>query len=131
MHLKDYKHKLMSNPEFKKEYDKIDLAFEISKMIIELRIKKGVTQKRLAELLGTKQPSIARVENGTLLPSITFLDNIAKALGTYLLPPRFACMVNSIDVSSADSGSYLLQTASGDVLSNSTVDVPYMEVVYA
>lgn len=123
MNLKEYKNKLMQDPKFKKEYEKVDLAFEISKMIIELRIKKGITQKKLAELLGTKQPSIARAENGVMLPSLSFLDSIAKALGTYLLPPRFACMVSAIDITNADSGNYVQQETYVHIFNKNTKDV--------
>jgi transcriptional regulator with XRE-family HTH domain len=31
-------------------------------------------------MVGTRQPSIARLENGTSVPSLSFLDRIAKAL---------------------------------------------------
>lgn len=90
MNYKDFKKKLLRDPEFKKEYLKKDLRLEIAKMMIEARIVKGVTQEKLASLVKTKQPSIARIEKGNYLPSLNFLERIAKALGTYLIPPRFA-----------------------------------------
>jgi transcriptional regulator with XRE-family HTH domain len=31
-------------------------------------------------MVGTRQPSIARLENSTSVPSLSFLDRIAKAL---------------------------------------------------
>jgi transcriptional regulator with XRE-family HTH domain len=31
-------------------------------------------------MVGTHQPSIARLENGSSIPSLSFLDRIAKAL---------------------------------------------------
>ncbi|MFC1622789.1 helix-turn-helix domain-containing protein [Patescibacteria group bacterium] len=68
---------------------KYDLAFEISEMLIESRIKKGINQEKLAKLIKTKQPSIARAENGKSLPSLSFLEKIANALGTHLIV-RFA-----------------------------------------
>jgi DNA-binding XRE family transcriptional regulator len=48
--------------------------------IARLRIQRGLTQAQLAEMVGTRQPSIARLENGTSVPSLSFLDRIAKAL---------------------------------------------------
>lgn len=90
MKLQDYKKKALENPSFKKEYERYDLAFEIGQMVLEARLFKGVTQQKLAEKLGTQQPSIARLENGQNLPSLSFLEKIAKALGTYLLAPKFA-----------------------------------------
>ena len=40
----------------------------------------GLTQAQLAEMVGTRQPSIARLENGTSTPSLTFLTKVAEAL---------------------------------------------------
>lgn len=57
-----------------------DLAFEVSEIIIESRIKSSMTQKKLAEKVGTKQAAIARAENGAHLPSLSFLEKIAKAM---------------------------------------------------
>jgi HTH-type transcriptional regulator/antitoxin HipB len=48
--------------------------------VARLRIQRGLTQAQLAEMVGTRQPSIARLENGTSVPSLSFLDRIAKAL---------------------------------------------------
>ena len=48
-----------------------------------LRIQRGLTQAQLAELVGTRQPSIARLENGNSFPSLSFLKRIADALDAY------------------------------------------------
>jgi transcriptional regulator with XRE-family HTH domain len=90
MNLKEYKREALLNPAYKKEYEKYDLAFEIGQMVIDARIAKGLTQAKLAKLADTKQPSIARLENGERLPSLSFLEKIAKALDTQLLAPKFA-----------------------------------------
>jgi len=39
-----------------------------------------LTQAQLAKIVGTRQPSIARLENGTSTPSLSFLERIATAL---------------------------------------------------
>jgi transcriptional regulator with XRE-family HTH domain len=49
--------------------------------VARLRIRLGLTQAQLAELVGTKQPSIARLENGEGSPSLSFLEKVAQALG--------------------------------------------------
>ena len=56
----------------------IRLAFEIR----GLREKKGLSQRQLAELVGTTQSAIARLEGGRISPSLPTLDRIATALGT-------------------------------------------------
>lgn len=48
--------------------------------VARLRILRGLTQAQLAEMVGTRQPSIARLENGTSIPSLSFLNKIATAL---------------------------------------------------
>jgi transcriptional regulator with XRE-family HTH domain len=48
--------------------------------IARLRMQRGLTQKQLAEMVGTRQPSIARMENDNNIPSLSFLKRIADAL---------------------------------------------------
>ena len=90
MKLKDSLELSLRDTKFKAEYNNHDLAFEIGEMVYKTRLIKGYTQSKLAEIVETKQPSIARLENGSYLPSLSFLERIAKALGTYLIAPRFA-----------------------------------------
>ncbi|MDB5169859.1 MAG: helix-turn-helix domain protein [Candidatus Saccharibacteria bacterium] len=83
------KAQLLEDPKLREAYNKIDLPHAIGKMIIDARIAKNMTQARLAELVGTKQPGIARLEKGNALPSLSLLQKIANAFNTRLLPPRF------------------------------------------
>lgn len=73
-----------------KKYDELlnredDYAFQISEMIIDVRVENDLTQEQLAGKINTKQSSIARLENGNKPPSIAFLIKIAKALGMKLI----------------------------------------------
>jgi len=78
------------NKKIKEAYDNPNRAYKIGRNVKELRIKNGLTQKELAELLGTKQSSIARLENGNSgLPSDSFLKRIAEALDVSLTVPSF------------------------------------------
>ena len=52
--------------------------------IARLRMIRGLTQEQLAEMVGTKQPAIARLESGQTTPSISFLRRLACALGANL-----------------------------------------------
>ncbi|MEK7117337.1 MAG: helix-turn-helix transcriptional regulator, partial [Patescibacteria group bacterium] len=54
--------------------------FSLIRAIIDARIKKGVTQKILAERMGTKQSSIARFESGTYNPTLAFVQKLINAL---------------------------------------------------
>ena len=55
-------------------------ALEPGYQVARLRILRGLTQAQLASMVGTRQPSIARLENGSSQPSLSFLQKIAEAL---------------------------------------------------
>ncbi len=88
MELEDLKEKLNISDEAITKLKK-DLGYQIGTQVELARIMRGMTQAKLAELLKTKQPSIARVESGQSLPSLSFLKRIADALETELIPPTF------------------------------------------
>ncbi len=54
---------------------------EVAQLIYEARTKAGLTQKELAELIGTKQPVIARLEDADYEGhSLSMLQKIAHVL---------------------------------------------------
>jgi predicted XRE-type DNA-binding protein len=75
----DYVTEQMRNPEFKAEYDALEGEFNFIQQMINLRLKKGLSQRQLADLVGTHQPSISRLEAGRI-GSIAFLQKVANAL---------------------------------------------------
>ncbi len=77
---KDLKEELFESEEVKEEYDKLNVIYEIKKQIIRYRIENDLTQKELADKIGTKQSAISRLENDDYNFSVEFLDKIAKAL---------------------------------------------------
>ncbi len=83
------KTELLKKPSLRTAYERVDLEFEIAKMVSDGRIKARMTQQQLAEKLGTSQPVIAKIEAAAYLPSLNYLQRIAAALGTELLPPSF------------------------------------------
>ena len=70
----------MQDPDFRAEYEALEPAYQIARQ----RIEKGLTQKELADLINTKQPSIARLESGRQEPSVAFLRRVSAALGCRL-----------------------------------------------
>jgi ribosome-binding protein aMBF1 (putative translation factor) len=74
----------LKDPDFKAEFDRQQPEFAVINAIIEARRKKGVTQKELAQRIGTKQSVISRLESGRANPSISFLKKFAKALNSKL-----------------------------------------------
>ncbi len=96
MKLDQAKEKLLSDVGVRQAFqrkDIEDLKISIGLQILELRLLKDVTQKKLANMIGTKQPSIARAERGAILPSLAFLHKVAVSLGTELIYPKFLAVV--------------------------------------
>jgi transcriptional regulator with XRE-family HTH domain len=85
----EVKAKLLEDPEVKRTYDSLEPAYQIAR----LRIARGLTQAQLAEMVGTKQPSIARLESGASQPSVAFLRKVAAALDAHL-EMRFVALGN-------------------------------------
>lgn len=56
------------------------VADSIGIQIKTIRTNRGLSQRALATRIGTHQPSIARIEEGTNLPSLRFLRLVSEAL---------------------------------------------------
>ena len=80
MDWKEHKKQLMKNPEFRKDYRALEPEYRLAATLIKLRLAKGLTQEELARLLNTKQASIARLESGNSLPSLTMVKKVAEVL---------------------------------------------------
>lgn len=78
----DYLKKSLLDPDFKREYDQFGPEFELINKIIEARIHKKLTQKDIANRMGTKQSALARLESGHANPTLSFVQKLATALGT-------------------------------------------------
>lgn len=81
---KKLKQEILKDKETKKAYNELGPEFKLIEMIIERRVKQGLTQAELAEKINTKQSAISRFEKGNYNPTINFLNNIASALGIKL-----------------------------------------------
>lgn len=73
---------LMKDPEFRREYEKLEPEFQIARQIIAARIKNKMTQADLAKKAKTGQAVISRLEGMNAKPSISLLSRVAQALGT-------------------------------------------------
>ena len=80
----ELKKEILSDPEAQKAYDDLEFEFSLYRLIIEKRIKEGLTQKELAERMGTKQTAISRFESGNYNPTLSFLKKLTEALGVKL-----------------------------------------------
>jgi DNA-binding XRE family transcriptional regulator len=76
----DWERQKQDDPEFIAALAELEPGYQIAR----LRIARGLTQTQLAQKVGTKQPSIARLEKGESTPSLAFLEKLAKALDARL-----------------------------------------------
>ena len=77
---KEHKRQLMKDPDFRKEYAALEPEYKLAAALIQLRLSKGLTQEELASVLNTKQASIARLESGRSLPSLSMVKKVADVL---------------------------------------------------
>ena len=69
------------DPSLKDKLAQAGQAWDIAFQIIDLREKAGLTQKQLAELVGTKQANIARLESADYTSyTLKTLDKVTRAL---------------------------------------------------
>ncbi|MDR2602453.1 MAG: helix-turn-helix transcriptional regulator [Spirochaetaceae bacterium] len=80
----DAKKKNLQNEEVRRELRNNKAEYRIIEEIITARREKNLTQKDLAELVGTKQSNISRLESGNYNPTLEFLNKIARAIGKKL-----------------------------------------------
>lgn len=73
---------LVGDPEYAQAYTDMEEEFQLARELIKARIRSGLTQKQLAEKMGTTQSSIARLESGSSLPSLRSLKRYAYATGS-------------------------------------------------
>ena len=80
MDWREHKKRLLQDPEFRERYEALEPEYQLAAALIRLRLAKGLTQEELARLLHTKQESIARLESGSSLPSLSMVKRVADAL---------------------------------------------------
>ena len=84
----ELKEKALKNQNVKKIYDDLEVEFSLLKQLLKARQKLGLTQSDIAKKMGTKTPSVTRLERalttGKHSPSLTTLKKYANALGCKL-----------------------------------------------
>ena len=84
MKWKEAKKIINTNAEVLKELENNYADYEIIREVIKARQECNITQKELAERIGTKQSNISRLESGSYNPTIELLNRIANAFGKRL-----------------------------------------------
>ena len=77
----DLEKELLADSATKREFDKLVPRYAVISELIAARIKRKMTQADVAQKVGTKQSSIARLEGGSINPSLDFLQKVAQAMG--------------------------------------------------
>ncbi len=74
----------MRSPTARAAYDRARAAYEVGRMVRELREARGLSQRELADRMGTTQSVVGRLEAGGSRPTIVTLERVAQALGLRL-----------------------------------------------
>lgn len=80
MDWKDVKRDLLKDPAFRREWEASEPEYQLARTIIRQRLAKGLSQRQLANRIGTKQPVISRLESGESKPTLSLLKRVADAL---------------------------------------------------
>jgi transcriptional regulator with XRE-family HTH domain len=81
--MKDLKTRIaekFANNSFEKEYHRTAALYRLSARVLLLRKQRGLTQKELADKVGTTQAVISRLESASVKPSMETIIKIAEAL---------------------------------------------------
>jgi predicted transcriptional regulator len=78
------KERLMQDPEFRVEYEKADAEYSVIESLVQARLRAKLSQSELAKKTGTTQSAIARLESGSISPSLATLRKYAEATGSKL-----------------------------------------------
>ena len=69
------------DPDLRDLIEQEGMNIRVAELIYEARTRAGLTQKQLADRIGTKQPNIARLEDADYQGhSLTMLQRVARAL---------------------------------------------------
>jgi len=81
-----YLREQLKDPEFRYHYEQRLIILEIARTVKELRENAGLTQQQLADLIGSTQPVVARLEHpaNQRVARFATLHKIASALGRQL-----------------------------------------------
>jgi len=81
-----------TNPQLQEMVAEASINAHVAQLIYEARTKAGLTQQQLADLIGTKQSVIARLEDAvTQGHSLSMLQRIARALNQKLEISLISC----------------------------------------
>ena len=77
----EFKEKALKRSEVKKEYDKLEVEFDLKLKLIKMRKAANLTQEEMANRMNTSKSNISRLEslNSKISPTISTLSAYANA----------------------------------------------------
>jgi ribosome-binding protein aMBF1 (putative translation factor) len=77
-----YLQEQLRDPDFRRRFEAADCALDVALRLADLRRQRGLTQAQVAEMLGTKQQNISRLENPAYRGhTLSMLSRYARVLG--------------------------------------------------
>lgn len=77
--VREYLNKKLKDPKFAQDYKKISDAVDLGLALTDRREELKLTQQRVSEMAGIRQPMLARIEAGQI-PTMPTLMRLARAL---------------------------------------------------
>ena len=74
----------LKDPDFKKEWEKLEPGYQLEREMIKARIESKLSQEELAKKVNTTQAVISRIESMSVSPTINMVNRIAIAFGKKL-----------------------------------------------
>ena len=76
----EFEAKLLEKPEIRQEYEALKPRYDMIRSLIKRRSQLGISQTQLAQIIGTKQPAISRLEKGDYNTTLSTFFKVADAL---------------------------------------------------
>jgi transcriptional regulator with XRE-family HTH domain len=77
---KDVLKKTLESPEVRAEYEALHAEYEVRRALLYLRREMNMTQREIAQRVGTQQEYVSRIERGHVDLSLTYLARLVDAL---------------------------------------------------
>lgn len=83
--LDEHLSEMMQDPEFAREWERLQPEHEVRLAILRAESELGITQSELAERCGMKQSALSRLETGKTSPTLKTLQQLAEGMGKKLV----------------------------------------------
>jgi transcriptional regulator with XRE-family HTH domain len=93
-----FQKRAVRDPAFRAAQEALRPEYEFRRALIAARLRVGLTQKQLADRIGTTQSAVARLEAGTTEPRFDMLRRLSNALNvSFEIMPSAAIQVHDQD----------------------------------